>query len=769
MFEIRGAIDAFSAAVRRVPGLELVDEEELPSTEEESKPVAYLLVPDVRALSEIESLWVRWLRGEDLGIGFAPWRNVFSLLRDLRIWGPQDRVDPSDADGLRAQLDEVEGESLVRLEIELVFRRDENKAISSQQEVERYITAHSGRIVSSTRITSIAYHAILADLPRSAVEAILALSFESLASVDEVMHIRPQSVATSIEVTDLDQSAPANGQRDGLADPILAILDGVPVAGHPLLQQHLEVNDIHALEGQSMVSERFHGTAMASLIIHGDRNSASSPLPRKVHHVPVLSTDPFQGEVFPGERLLIDVIYSAVVSIRGGESPAAPHVLIVNLSLGNERKPFHGQMSPWARLLDYLAYEYGILFVVSAGNSRDSLQVPSFTSRTAFEDSSPADRSRGVIRALGDRMGVRRIISPAESINAVTVGSSNQDSVPAAYRMGAAALIDPYPELLISNTSSALGPGFGRSVKPDILMPGSKERLTVVRSDGGPIEVRPAGPSRACGIKVAAPGSDRSEGYTNGTSAAAALAARTCHLIHDALETTYGRSFTEMPSSHRAALLKALLCHTARWPSETVAAIVDCLGPAARSLHSQRKDNVRRFIGYGVVDSEDAVACAEDRATFWATGEIRANEVMTVPVPIPVAMSRLAQPHEICATVAWITPTVPGTRAYRSVRLKLLEPDGIGSLGISVDSQQPDQNQASRGTVFSRRWTGSRAAVVTDNMSLRVKVQREPDLGGVLVDEPIPFGVAVTIAMPGVNGIYSEVAQRLSSRARAQT
>jgi hypothetical protein len=56
----------------------------------------------------------------------------------------------------------------------------------------------------------------------------------------------------------------------------------------------------------------------------------------------------------------------------------------------------------------------------------------------------------------------------------------------------------------MANPSSALGPGFALSVKPDILMPGSRERLRVIRSHGY-IEVTPAGASRSAGLKVAAP------------------------------------------------------------------------------------------------------------------------------------------------------------------------------------------------------------------------------------------------------------------------
>ncbi|MGV2196782.1 S8 family serine peptidase [Agrobacterium vitis] len=214
--------------------------------------------------------------------------------------------------------------------------------------------------------------------------------------------------------------------------------------------------------------------------------------------------------------------------MRGGAQPSAPWVIIVNISLGNLRRPFHGQLSPWARLLDRLAYRFGLLFLVSAGNVTGSFHVPAFDTRLAFEDANSAARAEGVVNALAAIVADRRLLSPSETINGLTIGGRSLDWVSQADRASARANVNPFTDLDTANPSSALGPGFANSVKPDILMPAAREHLRVIGSGEG-VTVSPAGPARGAGLKVAAPprpGMEGAEAFTNGTSAATALASR---------------------------------------------------------------------------------------------------------------------------------------------------------------------------------------------------------------------------------------------------
>jgi hypothetical protein len=266
------------------------------------------------------------------------------------------------------------------------------------------------------------------------------------------------------------------------------------------------------------------------------------------------------------------------------------------------------------------------------------------------------------------------------------------------------------------------------------------------------------------GLRVAAPprgGIENLDGYTNGTSAATALASRACHLVHDALEAAYGERFSALPHAQRAALLKALLVHTASWPQAAHDLLKEVLGPADGRQYVQQRDNIRRFLGYGIGEPDLAVACAADRATFWATGDLGRDQGVSVAVPIPTCANAQAQPHALLATLSWLTPTSPGRQAYRMVRMSLHEPDEIAALQVSGAKAQPDVNQCGRGTVYSRRWEGTRPPAISAEQTLNLFVQRDPDQGSA-VDERVAFGLAVTFAMPGVVEIYDEVRARVS-------
>jgi hypothetical protein len=213
VFEVAGTIQNFLKAVKKIPGLEFIAEYESefePDTDfavedrrsgrqglpREDRPVTgrlYLAMPDTRALEELLSLWEQWQREGRLRRGFAPFTQLFGQLRDLRPWGPADRIPP---DTVLFWQEEIgrEPNKPVRTEVELCYRESGAMRIKASQAVRTVVEASGGSVIHESVISEIAYHGMLVDIPASDVENLLAGGHVALAINDDVMFLRPQSL-----------------------------------------------------------------------------------------------------------------------------------------------------------------------------------------------------------------------------------------------------------------------------------------------------------------------------------------------------------------------------------------------------------------------------------------------------------------------------------------------------------------------------------------------------------------------------------------------
>lgn len=388
VFEIAGSLDNFAAATQRISGLEYLGEDEIEfeqdddfwisdtrqGREEQRHPDKrvrgrlYLVMPDVQALKQILSLWRHYQAGESLGRGYTLWSNLFNQLKDIRVWGPEDRLAEEEIQFFQGIVDSSPDE-LIRAEIELWSYRNRGRSRRALDHLNTVIHDAGGSVIATASIPDIAYNAALVEIPVREMERLIRREEVALALCDDIMFVRPQAFASLLPTS--EESETGEG-TDGLSSlppgsvPIAALLDGVPVQRHRLLDGRLMIDDPDALDQNSVVARRIHGTGMASLIIHGDRNVGELPITRPLYLRPVLYAPPEeQEERFQPDRLLIDTIYRAVLRLKEGESnepPVASEVFLINLSLGDARRPFAGLVSPWARLLDYLAHKYNIFF-----------------------------------------------------------------------------------------------------------------------------------------------------------------------------------------------------------------------------------------------------------------------------------------------------------------------------------------------------------------------------------------------------------------------
>ena len=281
----------------RIRGLEFIGVEDLDRDELDESPTLYLMIPDGAALQQMVSLWNRFRAGDALPDGMAPWRNLFGQLRALRPWGPQDRISSEDIAILSEE--RADGRGMVRIELELVFR---NETAGVEREATTTLRGVGGELVARTGIEGAKYHALLVDVPRGELQRIFARGHEGLVGAEAVMHIRPQS-ALHLTAFETHEGVAAGQEPLPNGDPIAAIFDAVPLAGHPRLNGRLSVDDPFDLEPRA-VGSRVHGTAMASAVIHGDLVAPPLPaLERKVFFVNVMFAvqDPDPHERLPDQ------------------------------------------------------------------------------------------------------------------------------------------------------------------------------------------------------------------------------------------------------------------------------------------------------------------------------------------------------------------------------------------------------------------------------------------------------------------------------------
>ena len=339
-----------------------------------------------------------------------------------------------------------------------------------------------GTVISRTRIDGAGYHALLVDVPEAELVRVRDRAGQGLVA-ESILHIRPQTVA-QINIFEVKEATPFQALPPVAGNPIAAVFDAVPLAGHPQLAARLIIDDIFNLEPLA-VGTREHGTAMASAVIHGDLNGAQqSALDRPIYFVNVMYASGVlnQPEQFPN-RLPADLFHEALIRLKEGPNATAPEVIIVNVSLGDRNKQFAGRMSGWARVIDYLSHNFGVLFVVSAGNHFIDYETDGIGTAD-FEALGIPERVRMALRASGNTLSNRRILAPAEAMNALTVGALHSDQHPPPQQLPASTF-DVWLDTGLPTVSSALGPGYGGATKPDLLAPGGRHHVRLGPKAGG--------------------------------------------------------------------------------------------------------------------------------------------------------------------------------------------------------------------------------------------------------------------------------------------
>ena len=780
VLEVADDPNGFETAVRNTQGVEWLFEvvdSGVPNSDDfyrlknnqrdDSKSMTFkyfCILTSQKALEEILSLWKAFQKDEKYTFprGQAGLRNVFMTLSDIHLWGIKERLEETDI--LKAWEEDLSNPFItdVKCEIELFFRNSPEKRLQIETNVSSCISELGGSVIKTSCIEDIAYHAILASVPRQYAEKIVQREDVKLVQLDQIMFFKPTGQSIVLGTDDgLLFEREYHKPKEINNEPVIALFDGLPQERHPLLDGFLSIDDPDDFSASYQISDRQHGTAMASLLARGDLSCVDESLAtNKIYVRPIMKPYPASDgtqEFIPDDILIVDKIHEAVRRLyEPTAGQVAPNVRVINLSIGIGSRMYYNMISPLAKLLDWLSFKYRVLFIVSAGNHSHNIDLG--MSFSAYKGLSPDERDKQMIRILNQNSRNYRLLSPAESINALTVGALFCDESD----------FEENPRQLLPCSSSvpspisSMGRGIINSIKPDILYRGGRsvlfEDLSVVnhaRWRKG-TSVYPPGILSAKPLTIA--GNTNVVGYSFGTSNSAALLsheAGNCFNVLD--EIIKNERDVNVPLMYASLLIKAMLVHGARWNSS---AKLVC---GETGLSGRGADQVHKWMGYGIPDVSRVVECTRNRVTLIGYGELSQDSACLYNLPLPFNFSAQKMYRCLTVTLATFTPIKPSTQKYRTSQLWFSLETAEKSLGISrVDA---DDKAVARGTLQHERFAGDSAVVWGEDDILGIKINCRADANDFTVT--IPYAILATFEIaPEYNiDVYEKVAEKVKLKA----
>ena len=701
----------------------------------------FCILTNVRALSEILTLWKNYSSDESFKfpIGKTGLRDVFKNLKDIHLWGTKERLEETGIlDAWREDLEDLTLPEL-KCEIELFFRNSKNKRIEAQRRLEIMITELGGRVLTTSSIEAIGYHALLVTIPRQSVERILENSEGvSIVKADPVMFFKPTGQAVTrgtAESFTFDGTVEIPTEING--EPVIGLFDGLPQEHHPFLDGILLIDDPDDYTSAYQIKDRLHGTSMASLIAHSDLNSGGISIARKIYVRPIMKPCPtLRGscEYIPDDILIVDKIHESVRRLFEPVAGAvASTVKIINLSIGIGNQLFYNRISPLARLLDWLSLKYRVLFIVSAGNHPEDINLG--VTFKEFSQLSEEEKDIQMVKLLDERSRYLRLLSPAESMNSLTIGAVFDDN---SNFIQNTVQILPCSNCLPSPISS-LGKGINHSIKPDLLFKGGRNViLQNLRNDNGgrwrsSNNANPPGILSAQPIDVAS--SSNKVAYNFGTSDATAMisheAAKCYEILQDVFYNEIGES---MPSEYIALLIKAMLAHGAEW-----GIIADAIRKAL-NLPGRAADDIHKWLGYGIPNISKVEECTKNRVTLISYGDLGQDSAHLYELPLPFDFHSKKIYRCLTVTLAYFTPIKPTVQKYRAAQLWFTIEDNNKKL---VPSRLNADDQAVvRGTLQHEKFCSESAVIWGKEDYLKIRVSCREDAGS--FEGTIPYAIFVS-------------------------
>jgi hypothetical protein len=415
----------------------------------------------------------------------------------------------------------------------------------------------------------------------------------------------------------------------------IALLDTGVNNGHPLLQRFVSNRDCVAVIATDNADHDGHGTEMAGLSLYGDLAEVVTHGGADVcHRLVSVKMMPSDSEKPNSPDLYGVITEDAVMEARN-------HGAKLCVMPITEESYCTGEASSWSAAVDQILYNQGecnSLLLVSAGNINEDI---------------PANEDyRNICKD-------RPIQSPAQSVNAITVGAYTE-KVFAAYNPRNAQPIAESGDLSPFSRTSC--PWRQMRIKPDIVMEGGNKAIDPLLGQ--------------------MPMDDLSMVTTNAnfrqnqfsclyaTSASTALAAKLVAEIQYANPSISSLS------------VRALIIHSAQWNDV---------------MKQYDKSERLRMFGYGVPDRNKAIASQETNATFIYEGEMipfmenadggcayHAMHHFQLPWPKQTLMALADTPVKMRVTLSYYIQPSPGRRSYKNLFK-------YQSAGLAFDVKLPEE------------------------------------------------------------------------------
>jgi subtilisin family serine protease len=369
---------------------------------------------------------------------------------------------------------------------------------------------------------------------------------------------------------------------------VIGVIDSGLTSAHPFV-----VGSVVASFGEPAKlgddDAKGHGTPVSGIAIYGDvrQQLAGDPVQPKFRVASARVVDA-QGK-FDDADVVPSQMEKAIRRLHDEHG-----CRVINISLGDRKRPAGAKPSAWAASLDDSVRELDILIVVAVGN---------------------ADRNR--LREFGDGVSghypsfildeANRVLEPASAVNVITVGAiAHANGL--AQSDGDNVGVMPLAQAYQPSPFTRIGPGANGAIKPDLVDFGG----TAVFD--GPTQSIQDGAVRTNAGVISLHNEYLTQLFAthSGTSFSAPLVAYKAALLFEAFPTA---------SSN---LVRALLALSAEHPS-----------PALHCLDGLGDDAIFGVLGYGIADVDRAIASDDNRVVLFREDSLASDCFAVYEVPIP--------------------------------------------------------------------------------------------------------------------------------------